>query len=435
MHKVWAVIRREFLEKIRTRAFLIGTILGPVILLGLTLMPVLLDRRETAPKRIAVVDGASGTVGMKVTEALSASRRPGAAGAVRYTVSRVPAEGRVDAVRDSLIALTGLPHGSESLDGVLVLTDQAVDGGRIPYLGVNVGSPAEMDKLTSELQTALRLERLQRAGIDPFVALPALRQVDVVTSKVTAGKLTGESGNSSFLLAYFMGFVLYIAMLLYGVQVMSSVVEEKTSRIAEVLASSLTPFQMMLGKVLGVGGAGLLQLSIWGATATLVTTYKGQIAKLLGASPDSLATMRLPSMRPDLLAVFLIYFVLGFLLFAAAYAAVAALCSTQQEAQQANTPVTFCIVAGFMAMFSLLNDPSGSLARTLSMVPIFAPFVVPVRYSLAPIPLPELLLSMSILFATMLGVVWVAGRIYRVGILMYGKKPKLTEVWRWVRAS
>ncbi len=435
MHKIWAVIRREFLEKIRTRAFLIGTVLGPLILLGLTLMPVLLDQRETAPKRIAVVDGASGTAGIKVTEALAASRRPGASGAVRYTVSRVPADGRVEPVRDSLIAMTGLPHGTETLDGVLVLTDQGIDGGHIPYLGVNVGSPGEMDKLASEVQTALRLERLQRAGIDPFIALPALRQVDIVTSKVTGGKVTGESGHSSFLLAYFMGFVLYIAMLLYGVQVMSSVVEEKTSRIAEVLASSVTPFQMMLGKVLGVGGAGLLQLSIWGITATLVTTYKTQLARLLGAAPDSLATMSIPSMHPDLLAVFLVYFVLGFLLFAAAYAAVAALCSTQQEAQQANTPVTFCIMAGFIAMFSLLNDPSGSLARTLSMVPIVAPFVVPVRYSLAPIPLPELLLSMALLLTAVLAVTWVAGRVYRVGILMYGKKPKLSEVWRWVRAA
>ena len=108
--------------------------------------------------------------------------------------------------------------------------------------------------------------------------------------------------------------------------------------------------------------------------------------------------MKLPSVRPDLLAVFLIYFVLGFLLYAAAYAAVAAMCNSQQEAQQANIPVTMCILAGFMAMFSLLNEPSGSLARTLSLIPLMAPFVVPVRYSLAPIPIGELLLSMGLTF-------------------------------------
>jgi len=218
---------------------------------------------------------------------------------------------------------------------------------------------------------------------------------------------------------------------------MSSVVEEKTSRIAEVLMSSVTPFQMMLGKVFGVGAAALLQLVIWGTTATLVTTYRAQLAKLFGASPEamsSMATMKLPSLRPDLLAVFLIYFVLGFLLFAAMYAAVAAMCNSQQEAQQAVVPVSMTMVVGYVTMFSMLNDPTGSLATTLSLIPLLAPFVVPVRYSLAPIPLPELLLSIALTFGAMLLVVWIAGRIYRVGILLHGKRPKLREVLRWVRA-
>jgi ABC-2 type transport system permease protein len=428
-------MRREFLEKVRTRAFIIGTVLFPVLMIGLTVLPILLDRRETEPKRVAIVDGAGGDVGMKVTEALAGARREGANGAARYSVVRVPAAGRVDSVRDSLIAITGVQQeGVEGLDGILVLTDESVDGGRIPYLGVNVGSMADMRKLETELQTTLRQERLRRAGIDVFVGMKASREVDVVTQKVTSGKLTGESGATSFMLAYIMGLILYMTMLLYGVQVMNSVMEEKTNRIAEVLASSVKPFEMMLGKVLGVGGVGLLQLSIWGGTAMLVTTYRGPLARLFGASPDALTAMKLPSVRPDLLAVFLIYFVLGFLLYAAAYAAVAAMCNSQQEAQQANTPVTLCIVAGFMAMFSLLNEPSGSLARTLSLIPVTAPFVVPVRYSLAPIPVPELLLSMAATLAGMLFVVWVAGRIYRVGILMYGKRPKASELWRWVRS-
>ena len=179
---------------------------------------------------------------------------------------------------------------------------------------------------------------------------------------------------------------------------------------------------------------GLLQLGIWGSTAMLLTTYRAPLREAARRVTGALTAMKLPSVRPDLLAVFLIYFVLGFLLYAAAYAAVAAMCNSQQEAQQANTPVTLCIVAGFMAMFSLLNEPSGSLARTLSLIPLMAPFVVPVRYSLAPIPIGELLLSMGLTFAGMLLVVWVAGRIYRVGILMYGKRPKISEMWRWVRS-
>jgi ABC-2 type transport system permease protein len=438
VNKILAVVRREFLERVRTRAFLIGTLLFPILMGALFVLPILLERRATAPKRIALVDGATGDVGARVADALSNARREGpdgAQGALRYVITRVEAAGRITEVRDSLVPLTGVTGDAQGYDGILVLDDDKVSTGRIPYLGVNVGSPADMRKLETTLQTSLRFERLKRAGVDPYLAMPAFRDVDLQTEKVAAGKLTGESGGSSFFLAYIMGFVLYLAMVLYGVQVMTSVVEEKSSRIAEVLASSLSPFQMMLGKVLGVGATGLLQLSIWGGTAMVLTTYRGPLAKLFGASSQAVSAMKLPEIRPDLLAVFLLFFVLGFLLYAAAYAAVAALCNTPAEAQQANGPVTMCILAGFVAMFALLNEPGGTLARTLSLIPLLAPFVVPVRYSLGPIPLPELALSAALLLAAMLLVVWVAGRIYRVGILMYGKRPKLAEVWRWVRAS
>jgi ABC-2 type transport system permease protein len=438
VNKVMAVVRREFLERVRTRAFLLSTLLFPVLMAGTFALPIMLERRATAPKRIAVVDGATGDVGARVADALSGARREGSEGApgpLRYAITRVDAQQRLTEVRDSLVALTGVAQQASGFDGVLVLDDDKVTTGKIPYLGVNVSSPGDMQKLENLLQASLRFERLKRAGVDPYLAMPALRDVDLQTEKVAAGKLTGESGGSSFLLAYFMGFLLYFAMILYGSQVLNSVVEEKSSRIAEVLVSSLTPFQMMLGKVLGVGSAGLLQLGLWGGTAMVLTTYRVPLGKLFGASPQAISAIRLPEFRPALLVVFLLFFVLGFLLYSAAYAAVAALCNSTQEAQQANAPITLCIVAGFLAMFSLLNEPAGALARTLSLIPVTSPFVVPVRYSLSPIPLPELLLSIALLVAGMLLVVWVAAKIYRVGILMYGKRPRFSEVWRWVRAS
>ena len=141
-----------------------------------------------------------------------------------------------------------------------------------------------------------------------------------------------------------MGFVLYLALVLYGNQVMTSVVDEKSNRIAEVLVSSLSPFQLMLGKVVGVGSVGLAQLGIWGVTATLVTTYRAPLAKLFGLSANAAAAIKMPEFRPDVLVVFLVFFVLGFLLYAAAYAAIAALCNSPQEAQQANSPITMMLV-------------------------------------------------------------------------------------------
>jgi ABC-2 type transport system permease protein len=435
VHKVWAVIRREFVERVRTRAFLLSTLLFPALLIGITVLPVLLDRRVQAPKRIVVLDGASGEAGTRVTDALTAAKRTGETGAARYVVTRVMAGTNLEAQQDSLVRQVGVTGQTEALDGVLVISDDAVTTGKIPYYGANVGSPQDMRRLETEVQTALRLERLRRAGIDPFVAMPALRPIDLQAQKVSGGAVTGESGDASFLLAYAMSFLLYMALILYGNQVMTSVVEEKASRISEVLMGSMRPFQLLLGKVLGVGAVGLVQLGVWAGTAMALTRFRAQLAGLFGVAPDSLRTMPIPEVSPGLLAVFLLFFVLGFLFYASLYAAVGSTCSTVQETQQASVPVTMTIAVGLILMFSLFGEPNGSLARTLSMLPPFAPFMTPVRHALVRLSPLEIGLSALAVAAGVVAVAWLAGQIYRTGILMHGRRASLREVWRWLRAG
>jgi ABC-2 type transport system permease protein len=436
MRKVLAVVRREFVTRVHTRAFLIGTILGPLLMGGMFVMPILLSR-QTQPRRIVILDGASGSFGARVERRLSAEMRDTVGAArPRYDVRRVATEpGRLAAVRDSLVALTGRA-GAEAPGphGILVLTDSAVATGRLQYVGTNVGSPGDMGALQRSLGDPVRLERLARAGVDPAIALPAMGPIRLSTLKVSEGRVTGESGGSSFALAYIMSFMLYFALLIYGMQVMTSVVEEKSSRIMEVLVSSLSPFEMLLGKVVGVGAVALLQLAIWAGTAMLLTTFRVQIAGLFGASPTA-AALPLPTVSPALFLVFIVFFALGFLFYAAAYAAVGSMCNSVQETQQAQVPVTLFIAAGLLTMFTLLGDPSSGLARVLGLVPFVAPFVTPVRYSFAPLPLVELLASAAAMIAGVIAVVWVAARIYRVGILSYGKKASLADVFRWVRTA
>jgi ABC-2 type transport system permease protein len=223
-----------------------------------------------------------------------------------------------------------------------------------------------------------------------------------------------------------------MALLLYGIQVMSSTVEEKTSRINEILISSLKPFELLLGKVLGVGSVGLLQLGIWAGTAYALAANRVAIAKALGASPEAITAMPIPDIPANTLAVFLLFFLLGFFFYAAAYAAVGSSCNTVQETQQASMPVTILVAVGMMLMFRLLDEPNGQMGRVLSLVPPFAPFVTPVRNSLSPLPMGELLMSVAAMVAGVLIMAWVAGRIYRVGILMYGKRASLGEMLRWV---
>jgi ABC-2 type transport system permease protein len=437
MRKVMAVIRREFMVRVRTRAFVISTVLGPVLMGMLFVLPMLLESRDRAPKRIVVLDAAGGSFGSRVAEALTGARRgAGPEASPRYRVESVPAAEGSTAPLDTLIPHLGVKDaGPDALVGVVVVTDSAITTGRLHYYGSNVGSLSEMGDLQRILRQAVIAERLSRSGVDVSVLAAATAPVSLETSRVSNGQASGESGESSFMLAYVMSFLLYFALIIYGIQVMGSVVEEKTNRIMEILVSSLSPFELMLGKVIGVGSVALLQLGIWTGTAKVLATQRVAIASLLGASPADAMSMPIPSISGGLLAVYLSFFVLGFFLYSAAYAAVAATVSTQQEAQQAAMPITLCIVVGLMLMFGLLDEPNGTLARTMSMIPFFAPFVTPVRYSLSPLPLMEVLASAGITGFGVLAVAWVAGRIYRVGILMYGKRASVVEVLRWIRTG
>jgi len=434
VHKIIAVIRREFIERVRTRSFIIGTVLGPLFMAGMILLPAYLAKRETHLRQIVLIDATTGSVGARIETALQAARiGTGDSAGPRYNVSRIVADGRLEQVRDSLIARIG-GRDSNALDGIVMLTEAALDSGRVGYLGSNVTSPNDMNALEGVLEPALLEERLLRRQVDPAIVKQASVKLHLETSKVAQGKATGQSGESSFVLAYVMSFTLYFALLLYGIQVMTSVLEEKTNRIVEVLISSLTPFQLMFGKVVGVGATGLLQLSIWAGAGFLLTSNLGSVMGRFGLQAESQTTAHVPAVTLDLLAIFLLFFVLGFFLYAALYAAIGSTCSNQQEAQQANTPVTLFIVCGFMSLFALVNEPSGALARVMTFIPFFAPFVVPIRYSIAPLPPAEVAASAAVMVLALLGVVWVAGRIYRVGILMNGKRPSLAELARWVRA-
>ena len=439
MNKIWAVLRREFLSRVRTRAFIIGTVLFPVFLGGVMVLPALLLRQSSGPSRIALLSAGTEVLGEKIAKALSASRIGSGADAIpRYELYRfdVTPE-RLEEVRDSLIARTGIGRKDASgINGVLVMDEGTLVTGRVYYFGDNAASLESMGELRGLLRPVLTQVRLEREGIDPVIVTRALGPIDLTTQRVSDGKLTGQSGEASFMLAYAMAFILYMALILYGTQTMTSVVEEKSNRIMEVLASSLTPFQMMLGKIVGVGAVALLQIGIWGGTAWLFTTYRVELLGMIGvnASAPGFADA-IPAIPGSLIVVFLIFFVLGFLLYSSLYAAVGSMCNTVQETQQAQFPVMMLIITGLMTMFALLNNPDGNLAQVLTYIPFWSPFVVPVRYSLAPISLWELLASGGTAIAGLLLIAWVAGRIYRIGILSYGKRATIKDLWRWIRTA
>jgi len=437
MRKVWAIIRREVVERVRTRAFLISTLLFPLLMAGLVILPGYLMTRSTGTKAIALVDASGDSLGIQVQRAMLAARiGKGDEARAKYTVQRFPAPGRAAELRDSLVAFTALSRkAAQGFDGILMVTDSTVSTGRANYYGANVASFDEMRDLEQTIRPIVIAKRLSSIGVDLGTVTQAVRPLNLETTKVSNGKLTAESGGSTFALAYAMGFILYFALLLFGVQVMTSVIEEKTSRIVEILASSLTPFQMMLGKVVGVGLVALIQLGIWASIAAYFGKNQGKIMAAFGATPGASPAFSLPAMPIKLLLVFFLFFALGFLLYAAAYAAVGAMCSTHQDAQQMQMPVMMFVLAGFFSTFALMRDPNGTAAHVLTFVPMLSPFAVPLRYSIAPLPPLELAGSAVVTLLGMLLVVWVASRIYRIGVLSYGKKATLKDMVRWIRTA
>jgi ABC-2 type transport system permease protein len=313
VHKLLAVIRREFLVRVRTRVFLIGTVLGPLMMGLLLVFPMLLEKRDKAPKRIAVLDAASGDFGARVEAALVAARKgDDPAGLPRYEVHRIAAgEG-------NLLML-------DSLSG---RRRRGPDRGLTGCCSSPSGAPMPTPSTTTQEQRiGLRQGELQRtcagrpsAGGSAARARPVVRPRRMAPSTSPPGERNGspvERRRPSCSLYVFC----VIALLLYGTQVMTSVLEEKSNRIMEVLVSSLSPFQLMLGKVIGVGLVGLLQLSIWAGTATLLTTQRAAVAGLLGVPASTALKLPIPEVSGALVAVFLLFFVLGFFLYAAAYAA------------------------------------------------------------------------------------------------------------------
>jgi ABC-2 type transport system permease protein len=346
----------------------------------------------------------------------------------RFRLTRVAA---APGVRDSL---TG-EVAAKRLHGFLLVGDPTLDAGAAEYRGSNASSVTDMGDLRRALSRAVFTARLERRGVDPTVVRAAEVSVRLATMRVSGGSATGGSGSQAFLLAFGMAVILLMAILLYGISVMSSVLEEKTTRIVEVLVSSLRPFQLMLGKVVGVGAVGIVQLSVWVVSALLLAGQQRRIAGLLGESLPPGTDLRFPHVAPSTLVLFIACFLLGYFLYAAIFAAVGAISSTEQEARQAQMPVTLLLMVPYVSFIGIVNDPQSPLAHWMTFVPFWSPIAVPVRWAAAPIPLAELLGSMAILATTVVGVTWVAARIYRVGILMTGKRPTLREIVRWVRVG
>jgi ABC-2 type transport system permease protein len=414
--KLWAIVRREYLERVRTKAFVIGTILGPVILGAMMIVPILAVKASSERLTVAVLDR-TGRLGPAVEDALRAARF---GDKERFDVQ--PAGGEPAVAREAALKKAVL---ESRLDGYLVIPEDALAKSTASYFGRNVSNSIDLRTLQRAVSDVLVGRRLADAGLDPNRVKGMTQELDLKTIRLSETGEREDQGAAMFL-ALVLLMILYTSILMWGQIVMTSVIEEKTSRVVEVMASGVSSTTLLAGKLAGVGGAGLTQFLVWSLS-------------LLGASlalAGPLAgTLSMPEITPLMLVSFVLFFLLGFFFYAALYAAIGAAVNTVQEANNLVFPVLAPIIVGMVCFMPVLQAPDGALAITLSMIPGISPLIMFLRIVVLTPPLWQITLSIALLALGIVGVVWVSARVYRVGILMYGKRPTFPELVRWVRHS
>ncbi len=454
MNKFLAVVKREYVQRVRSRMFLVATLLGPLMLVLFTVVPAMLSRIKTGgPVRLAVVDN-SGRLSERVRQSILAARddsdedegqsaeeramesanqntaerlrKTGAAIEQSYTVETIESNGKpLDDIKRELNER--VKHGE--LDAYLILPPEILENGEAEFYARNVGDVFTKRQIADRLTNAVREQRMVERDIQPGAMREINKSLTMKSSKIGESGTVEEDSGQGFVMIFILGFTIYFSILMYGQVILGAVVEEKETRIAEVLFSSMRAFPLMLGKLIGVSLVALTQFAIWGLAFAVFALYG---VAMLAASG---VPINLPHVQPLVFIYFPLFFLLGYFLYSTIYALVGSMVTTSQEGGQLALPIILILVFAFYLAFPVIRSPNSPFAFWVSMVPFFAPITMLVRIVTQTPPFWQIALSLALGYATVVLLIWIAARIYRVGMLMYGKKASIPEAWRWLRQS
>jgi ABC-2 type transport system permease protein len=413
-HSVWAVVRREYLQRVRSKWFIAATVGAPLIMAGLIVVPAYFSSQsERSARDLAVVDGTS-----VLYDRLAPKLEDGG-----WTVQE--ARWHADVVTELRQAAN-----DGSIGGFVMVDELTLETGEAILYTNDRPSAIRQVTMRSAIARAALEYQLEQRGVD--------------TESMLAGgelrvEVLSEGGSRQeeprFVVTYLGSFLLYMVILLYAVAVMRATLEEKTSRIVEVIISSMEPWHLMLGKIVGVGAVSMTQMLIWLLAGVLL--FANGLPMLIAARPEMANLAELLEVLPGvgMLALFVVFFVFGFFMYSGLYAAVGAMCNTDEEAQQAQFPVMMLLVVPIVMVMSVIENPMSPLSTGLSLFPLFTPILMWARVAGGGVPGWQIALSIVLMVLAVFAIAWVAGRIYKVGILMAGKRPTLPELWRWVREA
>ncbi|HEY6250960.1 MAG TPA: ABC transporter permease [Candidatus Angelobacter sp.] len=426
MRKIWIIAKREYLERVRTKSFIVMTFLIPALALGGFVVPTLMMKSGGGTRHLVVVCSEQRTGELIRQQLLKLSDEPRKQGLPRQMERDLPQVGSlvvdVDTnTSDSESASLSQKVNQKQLDGAIFATGDALARKKVTLLTRDVSSFIFNSEIERALNEALRRDLLKSKGLSDKEIDSAFETVDLAAQSPTG------MGNAQalFLTVFGMAMIFYIVVLLHGISVMRAILEEKTSRVMEVMLSTAQAKEMMAGKILGVGAVGLTQIAIW-ALMVLVPSAAGLIAA---------ADLIKGIISLKLIVYFAVFFLLGFALYSTLCAAVGAMVNSDQESQQLQFIVMMPMIISVFIMVNIIQSPGSPVALWASLFPLTAPLIMFLRVALQSPPWWQVALSIGLMVATIYGLVLVCGRIYRVGILMYGKKPTLPELMRWLRYS
>jgi ABC-2 type transport system permease protein len=446
MTKFRAVLKREYVQRVRSRMFVIVTVGAPLMFALFTVVPILIAGiKAGGPTRVAVIDETGRMFGRvrdsfrntqqgrdgdddEAPEAASGAMNQNSRASMEqaakssgqsYEVEEVSAEGRT---LEEIKAQLDERVGRDELNGYLVLPQNVLDGGEAEYHTRNVGDVFTMRQVRNALTRAVRDARLDARGVGPEVMRAVNQPVKVKTTKAGGDGSEADRGQG-FFLVFGVGFLIYLTILMYGQVVLGAVIEEKETRIAEILFSSIRPFTLMSGKLVGVSLVALTQFAIWGLAFAGLGAYFSALS----------GSIAIPQVPLGVYAYVVLFFLMGYFIYATLYALVGSMVTTSQEGGQLAMPIILLLVVGFYLAFPVIRSPNSSFAVWVSLIPFFAPITMLIRIVAAEPPFWQIALSLGIGFATVAGLLWLAARVYRVGMLMYGKRATIPEMLKWVR--
>ena len=425
--KIMTIIRHEYLTKVKSKGFIISTILGPLIILaflGISVASSVLTQNSTE-KKIAVLDRTN----LKLDQKIILRDKD------RFELPTTKSE---DELQQQVL--------NEKIDGYLIIPDDFLQSAKVTVYTRGGGGIGFITLMEKHLNNIIRKERLIQNGTDTSVINMIDVSVDIGTKKITAKGTEKDYTEAYAGIGYILGFFIYIMMMLYGSLVMRSVIEEKANRIIEVIASSARPFEIMMGKVIGIGLVGMTQVTFWLVVGGILLASAGPIMMMFMPKPEVLAggmqmaqvpqlPIDIPRIPISLILGFIFYFIAGYFIYSTLFAAVGSAVDQESDAAQLQTPVMLPIILPMMFMPAIMANPDGPLAVILSLIPFFTPILMIVRVAATNVPFWQIALSVVLLIGTFFGALWATSKIYRVGILMYGKKPKLSDLIKWIKLA